>query len=82
MAPTRVASLVRGRRHRAVGLGRIINERFRETEVQNLDLAVLGLLDVGRFQIPMNDPSLVSFLQGVGDLVCDVDCLFQWDGTA
>jgi hypothetical protein len=32
---------------------------FGETEVQNLDVAVFGQRDVGRFEITIDDPLLV-----------------------
>ena len=50
-------------------------EDFRQTEVQNLDLAVLGLLDVGRFEIAMNNPFLVRRLERLGDLGGDLESL-------
>jgi hypothetical protein len=43
---------------------------FREPEVQHLDVAVGSELDVGRFQIAMNDPvDTASFLLTLRDSI-------------
>ena len=44
-------------------------QRFRQSEVENLDVAVGGQLHVGRFQIAMDDAFLVRVFQSFGDLL-------------
>ena len=46
---------------------------LRETEVQHLDGAVVGDLDVGGFQIAMDDAALVRRFERIGDLPRDGD---------
>ena len=59
-----------------LSLERFLLEDFRQTVVQNFDLAVLGLLDVCRFQVSVNDPLFVSFLERFCHLAGDVESLF------
>jgi len=68
-------------RHRAIGVGRFLLEDFRQTKIQNLDLAFLGALDVRRFQVSVNDALIVCLLEGFGHLAGDVEGFFQWDGA-
>ena len=46
-----------------------------QTEVQHLDLAVGGALDVGGLQVAVDDALLVGLFQSLGDLAGDVDGL-------
>ena len=46
------------------------------TVVQNLDLSVIGLLDVRRFQVSVNDALFVRLLECFGHLGGDVESLF------
>ena len=71
--PRRVSG--ESRRHRAIGVGSFFDEGLGKAEVENYDFAVLGELDVGRFQISMNNSLLVRFLQCFGDLVGDFNSL-------
>jgi hypothetical protein len=54
-------------------------EDLREAEVEHLHSAVGGDLDVGRFQIAMNNPLLVRGVEGVRDLLGDWECLVERD---
>ena len=49
--------------------------RLSEAKVQNLDRAVVAHFDVRRLQITMDDPLIVSGLDGVRNLFGDVQCL-------
>ncbi len=51
-----------------VGVRRLGRESLGETKVQYLDLTLGCDLDVGRLQIPMDDPLPVRRLQRLGDL--------------
>jgi hypothetical protein len=54
---------------RRAGVGRRRGlDRFRQPEVQHFDRAVGSHLDVGRFQIAMDDPPLMGRLERLGDL--------------
>jgi len=55
---------------------------LREAEIQHLDLAVGRQLDVRRFQVAVDDALLVGFLQGLGDLLGDLDGLPHGEGAA
>ena len=55
--------------------GRI--ENFRDAEVEHLDRAVRSNLDVGRFQIAMDDTLLMGRFECVGDLPGEPQGLFQ-----
>ena len=57
-------------------------ERFGETEVQHLHHAVGAHLDVGGFQIAMNDPLLVRGFEGFGDLPGDGQRFIERDRAA
>ena len=57
-------------------------ERLREAEVQHLHAAVVCDLDVGRFQIAMNDPCFVRRFQRLGDLPRDRQRLLNRHGAA
>ena len=46
-------------------------ERFRQTEVEHLDRAVLSDLDVRRLQIAMDHALFVGGLEGIGNLLRD-----------
>src|SRR5208337_2955815 len=63
VAPTMVGGL---RRIRTGHFGRKV---FGKTEVEHLDRAVGRDLDVGGFEIAMDDPRPVGGVQGVGDLL-------------
>ncbi len=54
-------------------------DHLREAEVEHLHGAVGGDLDVGRFQIAMNNPLLVRGVEGVRDLLGDWECLVERD---
>lgn len=58
---------LRQRDFRAVGVAG-------QTEVHNHRLALLVEHDVRRLQVAMDDPALMSFLQGQGQLAYDVGC--------
>ena len=66
-----------GRRHRGIGrrgaaVARRV-ERLGETEVEDLDHAVGGQLDVRRLQVAVNDPALVRRLERLRDLPREID---------
>ena len=48
---------------------------FRQAEVQNLDVAIVGQLDVRRFQITMDNASVMRGLQCFGNLLCNIQGL-------
>ena len=58
------------RRHREVGM-RGAFPHFRQPEVEHLDHAVTGGLDIRRLDVAMNNPLLVRRLEGFGDLTRD-----------
>ena len=70
-----------GRRHRAVDVGRVLDEYLRKAKVQDLDFAVRGELDVGRLQVSMDDPVLVGFLECIGNFRSDGERFVFGDGT-
>jgi len=51
--------------------------RLRQTEVQHLDPPVGSQLDVGGLQVPVDDPVLMGFLQGLRDLPRDEQGLVE-----
>ena len=53
-------------------------ECFCETEVEHLDHAIGRDLDVGGFEIAMDDSCPVGGVEGVGDLLRDGQCLREW----
>ena len=58
---------------------------FCQAEIENLDVPVGSDLDVGRFEVPMNDPALVRRLQTLSKLSRDPNDLVerQWtDGES
>ena len=57
-------------------------ERFREAEIEDLHRAVVPDLDVGRLEVAMHDPLLVSGLQRLGNLLRDWERLVERDGTS
>ena len=69
------------RRHRAVGIGLVVDEYFREAEIQDLDVVIRGQLDVWRLQVAVDDPLLVSGLEGYRDLRGDRECFSERNGT-
>jgi len=52
-----------------------------EAEVEHLHRAVGPELDVGRFQVAVDDALLVGRLQRFGDLLCDGERLVDRKGT-
>ena len=52
--------------------------RLREAEVEYLHRAIRPHLDVGGFEIAMDDPLLVRGFEGFGDLPCDRQRLIDW----
>ncbi len=56
-------------------------EGFGQTKVQNLYLAVGGYLDVGGFEIAMDDAVVVRFFESFRDLLRDGDGFIDGDGT-
>ena len=58
---------------------RVTLERFREPEVQELDVALFGQLQVGRLQVAMNDRAFVRVLERFGHLLGDRDRLVDWN---
>ena len=53
-----------------------------ETEVEHLDFAVEGQLDVGRLEIAMDHAAAVRRLQRRGDLLGDVEGFVEWQRSA
>jgi len=53
------------------GCGGLRIERLGQAEIENLHRTVHGHLNVGRFQIAVNDTLFVRILQGFGDLPGD-----------
>ncbi len=49
-----------------------------QSKVQDLDLSLGSDLDVGGFQVPMDDPLLMGGLDTFGDLTADLQGLFYW----
>src|SRR5213075_529420 len=66
----------RGLRH--IRTGPFGREGFCETEVQHLDYSIGRDLDVGRFEIAMDDPGPVRGVQCVGDLLRESQSLREW----
>ena len=56
-------------------------ERFRQSEVEHLDGAVVSHLDVRRFQVTVNDSLVVSRAHRLGDLLRNGDRLVDWNRT-
>ena len=54
-------------------------ERLRQTEIEHLDRAVVADLDVGGFQIAMDDPAFVRRFERIGDLPRDGDRFVNGD---
>jgi hypothetical protein len=96
LAARRVASRlfgahIRGTPHDDAGLGANPRHRggavggsrkgFRQPEVQHLDRAIRAHLDVGRFQIAMDDPLFVRRFHGLRDLPGDGKCFSGGDRT-
>ena len=81
MTPARVASRVSvGECLRRHG-GRIAFQRLGQTEIEDLDFAVAGEFDVGRFQIAVNDALFVRGFERVGDLAGDGESLVNRNGS-
>ena len=57
-------------------------DRFRQAEIEKLDGALLRHLDVGWFEIAMDDPALVRDLQRLCDLLRNRQRLVQGNRTA
>ncbi len=55
---------------------------FREAEIEHLDDAARCGLDVGGFEIAVNDALPMRSVQGVGDLSRDAQCLGEWNAAA
>src|SRR5436309_12168710 len=62
------------------GLCGPIPERFRESEIQDLDGSVRRQLYIGGLEITVNDSTFMSGCQSVGNLLCDFQCLIQRNG--
>jgi hypothetical protein len=60
----------------------LLRVRLGETEIEHLDIATGGELDVGRFEITVNDAVLVSFLERLRDLLRDLDSFVCRDRPA
>ena len=60
----------------------LVGHRLGETEVEDLDPAVVRELDVGRLEIAMQDPLLVRRLESLGDLEEQRQRLLDRDRTA
>ena len=71
-----------GRRERRADVSALRLPRLGEPEVEHLDRAVVGDLDVGRFEIAVDDALLVRRLEGFGDLQRDRDRFLDRDRPA
>jgi hypothetical protein len=67
-----------GRRGREIGAGRVTGSHLGQAEVQHLDGPVPRDLDVGRFEVAMDDPLLVRRVQRIGDLARDDEARSEW----
>ena len=74
--------LGQGRRQRERGVVVLGVPRLGEPEVEDLDRAVGSDLDVGGFEIAVDDALLVRRLEGLGDLEGDGDGLVHRDRAA
>ena len=73
----------RGRRRDVCVAGRgFWVRKLGEAEVQDLHRPVRPNLDVGRFQVAVNDPLLVRCLERLGDLRRDGQCVLERDRAA
>ena len=70
------------RRVRDVGRGRAERERLREAEVEELDLAFRGHVDVRGLEVAVEDALGVRGLERVRDLEREADRLVDRDGSA
>ena len=68
IAPSIVSSVVTVGSRREIGAGGVASRRLREAEIEHLDRAVGGNLDVRGFQITMDDPALVREVERACDL--------------
>ena len=66
-----------GRRRRATGI-----QRLREPEVQHLDDIIGAYLDVGWFQIAMDDTAFVRRFERVDDLRGDRKRILEYERTS
>jgi hypothetical protein len=55
--------------------------RLRQPKIEHLDRAIVADLDVGRFQIAMDDALLVSGFEGFSDLLGNGQRFVDWDWT-
>ncbi len=84
MTPSCVGAGGQSGRLRRIGVAaaHVSVQRLGQAEVQDLDDAVAGDLDVGRLQVAMDDAALVRRLERFGDLQRNRDGLVQRNTTA
>jgi len=80
--PGRGGVLRHSRRQRKARVGGLRLPRFGEPEIEDLDRPVWPELDVGRFEITVDDALLVRRLESFGDLERDGDRLGAGDRAA
>jgi hypothetical protein len=68
-----------GRRSRVGGEGGSRTHRFRQPEIEHLDDAVAAQLDIGRLQVAMDDPMVMSGVERVGDLTRNPQRFVEWN---
>jgi hypothetical protein len=73
---------LRERRRARVAAGSLARPGLGQAEVEDLDLALGRELDVGGLQIAVDDALVVGFLEGLGDLLRDLEGLVEGDSTA
>ena len=56
--------------------------KLREAEVEHLHCTFWRDLDIGRFQVAMDDPLLVRGLERLGNLLSDRKSVVNWNRTA
>ena len=60
----------------------IAGQRFRQTVVQDFYFSIRGELDVGGFQVAMDDTFVVRGFERLGDLPCEGQGFFDRERTA
>src|SRR5262249_7974143 len=55
---------------------------LRQTEIEDLHRSVRSQLDIGRFQVSMDNSALVSRFESIADVLCNVESFHNGNGTA